>query len=91
MPRHSCVAEPEKKIRKDAVLSNLNHYCGFGPEDLSSNLPKAEKKQEHERRKLTEHGESIKRGCQYHFSVTVRARTPDIAELRVFQGEHVNS
>lgn len=78
------------KIRKDAVLFKRHFYCAYGPEDLSSNLPEPKQKGPDERRRLTEHGESIKRGCQAQFSLTVRMRTPDIAELRVYHRDHLN-
>ena len=56
------------------MLEKYHFWCAYGPEDHSSNLPTAEKREQGERRRLTEHGESIKRGCQAHFSVTVRAQ-----------------
>ncbi len=77
------------KIRKDTVLEKYHFWCAFGPEDHSSNLPTAEKREQGERRRLTEHGESIKRGCQAHFSVTVRAKQLDQVELRIYHRDHL--
>ncbi len=71
----SASAPQTAKIRKDTVLEKYHFWCAFGPEDHSSNLP-AEKREQGERRRLTKHGESIKRGCQAQFSVTVRAKQP---------------
>ncbi|CAL8471872.1 g11414 [Coccomyxa elongata] len=66
----SASATQTAEIRKDTVLEKYHFWCAYGPEDHSSNLPTAEKREQGERRRLTEHGESIKRGCQAHFSVT---------------------
>lgn len=72
------------------MLEKYHFFCGFGPEDHSNNLPTAEKKEGGERRRLTEHGESIKRGCLAHFSVTVRTKSPDQVELRIYHRDHLN-
>ena len=80
---NSSSAPQMAKIRKDTVLEKYHFWCAYGPEDHSSNLPTADKREQGERRRLTEHGESIKRGCQAHFSVTVRAKQPDQVELRI--------
>lgn len=80
-------AERQQKIKKDAVLEKYHFFCAFGPKDESENLPTADSTQ---RRNLTKHGEGCKRGCQAHFSVTVRAKTPEIAELRIYHKDHLN-
>lgn len=89
-PDSVITAQQNTKIRKDTVLEKYHFFCAFGPEDHSSNLPTADKKEQGQRRRLTEHGESIKRGCQAHFSVTVRAKTPEQFELRVYHRDHLN-
>ena len=85
----SASAPQTAKIRKDTVLEKYHFWCAYGPEDHSSHLPTAEKREQGERRRLTKHGESIKRGCQAHFSVTVRAKQPDKVELRIYHRDHL--
>lgn len=75
--------------RKDAVLSQTHYHCNFGPEDHSNNLPEVKEKQAGKRRSKVQHGESVKRGCQARFSVTVRKCQPEVAELKVFEKSHL--
>ena len=94
----SSTSAHQKTSRKDTVLEKYHFWCAFGPDDQSSNLPTPEKSEQGlpwrfrrcPRRRLTEHGESIKRGCLAHFSVTVRARRPDQLELRIYHRDHLN-
>jgi hypothetical protein len=68
------------------VLEEYHFFCAFGPKDESKNVPTAESML---RRHLTEHGEGCKRGCQAHFSVKVRAKTSEIAELRIYHRDYL--
>ncbi len=45
-----------------------------GPEDYSGRTPSGEPKGPGKRRSKIEHGESVKRGCQAHF--TIRSASP---------------
>lgn len=80
----------QENNRKDAVLSQIHFLCNFGPEDFSSNLPEVREKQPGKRRSKVQHGESVKRGCQARFSVTVRKGQPEVAEIRVYGKNHTN-
>jgi hypothetical protein len=72
------------------VLSQIHYHCNFGPEDQSNNLPNVKEKQSGKRRSKVEHGESVKRGCQAGFSVTVRKIRPEVAEIKLSSKAHCN-
>jgi hypothetical protein len=58
------------------------YHCCFGPSDNSQNVARAASLAAAGRRKGTERGNSIKRGCRASFRV-VQPHNSDLAQIRV--------
>jgi hypothetical protein len=58
------------------------YHCCFGPKDYSQNVARAASLTAAGRRRGTERGDSIKRGCKARFRV-VKPHNSDLAQIRV--------
>jgi hypothetical protein len=65
---------------KQKVKDEKVYCCCFGPEDNSNNLPPLSKTGP--RRRLTEHGEGRKKGCQAEFRAVTYFNDPDQIKIR---------
>ena len=77
-------------MRRNAVLEKASMHCSYGPEDYRERLSTLPEKGGKMRVKRKDMGLSVKRGCKAHFTYSVHPRTPDIAEIRYFETEHLN-
>lgn len=83
----------QEDSKRAKVLSRTTYYCCHGPEDHSHNIPaetEAHARSDGSRRKQTQWGGGIKRGCQASFTAAVYIAEPTIVELQYTQMEHVN-
>ena len=83
----------QEKERSKLLERKIYRYA-FGPEDNSENIPSdqsAAPLEPGQRRKNTEYGQSIKIGCQAHFTVVVKQATPDLCEIRFELGSREHS
>lgn len=82
-------ANVEKEGGKQKIKDEKVYCCCFGPEDNSNNLPPLSKTGP--RRRLTEHGEGRKKGCQAEFRAVTYFNDPDQIEIRYVRREHLNA
>ena len=73
-----------KKISPRTVFSETTFWCQYGPENHRGKA-KVQKLEEGQRRRLTEHDESIKVGCRAHFSAKVYYNEQDVVEITILK------
>lgn len=70
---------------REKILEKQHYHCCFGPKDNSANVPSDAASQvleKGQRRKRTEFGEGIKRGCQACLTVVIYKARPTEVEIR---------